>query len=167
LKVERQEGRLGERDIENVATEDAEGGGKAYIAMDLGLGVLEETRETRVEAHKMGTTSGIESDASSEQLETVTDGKGNVIGKHKRARGPEAHKLGTTSGSESDAFCGQWEMVRDEKGNLIWKHKQARGPEAHKLGTTSSSEIDASSGQWRIPRDEEGNLIRKLTRKRV
>ena len=42
LELERAEGTLGERDIENVKEEDE--GGKEYIEMDLGLGVLEERR---------------------------------------------------------------------------------------------------------------------------
>ena len=50
LEIERAEGRLGARDIENLGSEDGEpgeggGGGKAYIEMELGLGVLEEKRE--------------------------------------------------------------------------------------------------------------------------
>ena len=45
LEVEREEWRLGERDIENVRDGGREG---EYIEMDLGLGVLEEKREIGV-----------------------------------------------------------------------------------------------------------------------
>ncbi|KAL2048299.1 hypothetical protein N7G274_000210 [Stereocaulon virgatum] len=44
LEVERAEGRLGERDIENLDEEEGEEG-RGYIEMNLGLGVLEERGE--------------------------------------------------------------------------------------------------------------------------
>lgn len=59
--MKRHEGRLGERNIENVdedKEEDTAAGGKAYIQMDLGLGVLEERREDEETDGSEGSSKG-------------------------------------------------------------------------------------------------------------
>jgi len=102
LEVERWEGRLGERNIENVTEEDVEAGGKGYIEMALGLGVLEERRreEAGSEVEEGGSESDSDSDSgrrtgsesssegSSGREDAVAGGEEDVVAKLMGARVP-------------------------------------------------------------------------------
>lgn len=80
LETERKEGRLEERDIENVGDGGREGG---YIEMDLGLGVLEEvTRD-----------GGWGDEDDGDESEGAGDVLGEMMGK-KRGRGRGKGKRG-------------------------------------------------------------------------
>ena len=93
LEAERRDGRLAERDIENVRGGEREGG---YIEMDLGLGVLEEKTGGRARGGE---------DEDEEEEEEREGGKeaggrrgaGGVLGDlmgRKRARGKGKGKVG-------------------------------------------------------------------------
>lgn len=111
LETERREGRLGERDIENLGELDGEGGrGAGYIEMNLGLGVLEEVKKEKAEVKKEE-EEGIDSfgdeededESASESEEGEDDcggdwvGVGDVLGDmmgRKRGRGNGKKKVG-------------------------------------------------------------------------
>ncbi len=80
LEVMREEGRLGERDIENIDNEE-EGEGKGYIEMNLGLGLLEEKRKEHEEEGSTGSKS--EEDQSEDGERDVL---GRLMGRQKEKR---------------------------------------------------------------------------------
>ena len=74
LELERAEGTLGERDIENVKEEEEEG--KEYIEMDVGLGVLEERRNSIKEESEES-----ESEVDAGDGDECGDEKEDIMGK--------------------------------------------------------------------------------------
>lgn len=98
LEIERREGWLGNRDIEKL--DEDEGGhedgingenGKPYIEMNLGLGVLEERRETVSESEEEPSTSreGDEKDDEEEKEEVESGILETLLGKKQRSKGRE------------------------------------------------------------------------------
>lgn len=78
LEEEKREGRLDERNIENISEKDGDEGGRGYIQMDLGLGVLEEKGKREDEATNESESQS-SSEGSSEGDDAATDGKENVV----------------------------------------------------------------------------------------
>ena len=83
LELERAEGTLGERDIENVEEEEEEEGGGEYIEMDLGLGVLEE-RRNGVEEESEESESEVDAGDGHEGGDEKEDVMGKLLGSQSR-----------------------------------------------------------------------------------
>ena len=81
LELERAEGTLGERDIENVKEEGK--GGKEYIEMDLGLGVLEE-RRNGVKEESEESESEVDAGDGDERGDEKEDVMGKLLGSQSR-----------------------------------------------------------------------------------